>query len=302
MSWQFIHRRGNKTYSSKHKMIEIYPGDALKRLQDIEDQSVNTVVTSPPYYQQRNYQSFGQIGWEDSVDEFVQKLLSVFKEVKRVLRDDGTLWLNIGDSWLAKKQLGLIPFQIAHALQKDGWILRQDIIWHKPNPMVESVKDRCTHAHEYIFLFSKDLKYYFDHDQMREDCLGKDERVWSDTYENSGSIVQGDTNANIKRTKRYAQDDSFRRNRRSVWQVTTKPFPETHFATFPKDLIEPCVLAGCPEHGVVLDPFGGSGTTCIVAEGYNRNSKMIELNNNYIDIAKNRIHQELGMMGEYKIL
>jgi DNA modification methylase len=217
------------------------------------------------------------------------------------LRDDGTVWLNLGDSYSKKQQLIGAPWRVALALQDDGWYLRQDIIWNKPNAMPESIKNRCTKAHEYIFLLSKNKKYYYDNEAIKEDCVGKDERKWADTYDKVGSVIQGDTNAGIKRTKRYSKDNDFKRNRRSVWTVTTKPFKGAHFATFPKDLIEPCVLAGCPEGGTVLDPFGGSGTTGIVAASYGRNAILLELNAEYIELAKARIEKEIGMFVELKV-
>ena len=340
--------------------VKILQGNCLDKLKDLPEQSVNTCITSPPYFGLRNYQAADQLGMEETPEEFVDNLVKVFREVKRVLRDDGTVWLNLGDTFLKNKQLGCIPFKTAIGLQKDGWILRQDIIWHKPAPMPESVKDRCTKAHEYIFLLSKCPKYYFDNEAIKEDCIGKDERKWSDSYDNVGSIIQGDTNADIKRTKRYSKDGNFKRNKRSVWTVTTKPFKDAHFATFPMDLIEPCVLAGCPEKicvdcgkpykrvmqkpkqlevernkrsglddrkvggvldkynrenppkdlgmqkqcdcktnetkpGTVLDPFGGSGTTGIVANNHNRNAILIELNKEYIEIATERLNKECGM-------
>ena len=254
--------------------------------------------------------------------------MQVFREVKRVLRDDGTVWLNLGDSYgqqkgkgfnvnakegyvvsrrkelqerqgnidvktnLPPKNLVGIPWRVAFALQADGFYLRQDIIWHKPNPMPESVTDRCTKAHEYIFLLSKNKKYYFDHEAIKEDCVGKDERQWADTYDKVGSVVQGDTNAGIKRTKRYSKDGTFKRNKRSVWTVTTKPFKEAHFATFPTDLITPCVLAGSGEGDVVLDPFMGSGTTGMVAQHLGRRWLGCELNEEYTDMQKERTSQQ----------
>ena len=241
-----------------------------------------------------------QLGMEDTPEEFVDNLVKVFREVKRVLRDDGTVWLNLGDSYnagrngghaggskqnhkkylqrsganvvgLKPKDLVGIPWRVAFALQQDGWYLRQDIIWHKPNPMPESVKDRCTKAHEYIFLLSKSTKYYFDNEAIKED-LAKSSNV------------------------------SNKRNKRSVWTITTKPFKGAHFATFPMDLIEPCVLAGCPEGGTVLDPFGGSGTTGIVAVNNKRNAVLCELNQEYIDLAKKRIGEQAGFLATINII
>jgi DNA modification methylase len=230
-----------------------------------------------------------QIGLEETPEEYIAQLVEVFREVKRVLRDDGTLWVNIGDSYhnhrsgesyvkqsfannrqdlptsspsRNKKLVGFknkdligIPWMLAFALRADGWYLRQDIIWHKPNPMPESVKDRCTKAHEYIFLLSKSKNYYFDHEAIREPTVA----------------------------------DNDMRQKRSVWTVNTKPYREAHFATFPTELITPCIQAGCPKDGMVLDPFGGSGTTGYVADKLGRNATLIELNPQYIEIAENRI-------------
>ena len=282
-------------------MIEILAGDCRETLKTLADQSINTCITSPAYYGLRDYGEEKQLGMEDTPEEYVANLVEVFREVKRVLRDDGTVWLNLGDSFLPNKQLGCIPFKVAIALQQDNWILRQDIIWHKPNPMVESVTDRCTKAHEYIFLLSKNAKYYYDHEAIREDCQGIDERQWADEYEAVGSVLQGESNAEIKRTKRYNKDGSFKRNKRSVWTVTTKPYKEAHFATFPMDLIEPCVLAGCPEGGTVLDPFGGSGTTGQIADGHNRNAILCELNPEYIEISKKRLGVGTDLFSEVEV-
>jgi site-specific DNA-methyltransferase (adenine-specific) len=280
----------------RKEMIKILQGNCLDKLKELPDQSINTCITSPPYWGLRDYGEDKQLGMEDTPEEFVNNLVEVFREVKRVLRDDGTVWLNLGDSYssggrttttnqslrgdkdygvtrpkpskgIKPKDLIGIPWRVAFALQQDGgWYLRQDIIWHKPNPMPESVRDRCTKAHEYIFLLSKSPKYYFDSEAIKEDA------------------VQG------------------KKNKRSVWTVTTKPFKGAHFATFPMDLIEPCVLAGCPENGTVLDPFGGSGTTGIVASNHNRKSVLIELNTEYIEIAKQRIQDQGGLFTDLEIL
>ncbi len=268
--------------------IDIYEGDCIEQLKRLADQSINTCITSPPYWGLRNYQEDKQLGMEDTPEEFISNLVDVFREVKRVLRDDGTVWLNLGDTYcgtghkgnytdpkhkegrngqkialnnkidgLKSKDLVGIPWRVALALQQDGWYLRQDIIWHKPNTMPESVKDRCTKAHEYIFLLSKNKKYYYDDEAIKEDAvIGK------------------------------------KRNKRSVWTVPTKPFKGAHFATFPPELIEPCILAGCPEGGVVLDPFGGSGTTAVVANNHYRNAVLIELNRSYIAIMKKRLEEQ----------
>ncbi len=273
-------------------MIKILQGNCLDKLKELPDQSINTCITSPPYWGLRDYGEDKQLGMEDTPEEFVNNLVEVFREVKRVLRDDGTVWLNLGDSFL-NKQLGCIPFKVAIALQQDNWILRQDIIWHKPNPMVESVRDRCTKAHEYIFLLSKSPKYYFDNEAIKEDAKFPD----GPNTPKSIKAVDGVYSKNLQKIGANPK-----RNKRSVWTVTTKPFKGAHFATFPMDLIEPCVLAGCPEGGTVLDPFGGSGTTGIVASNHNRKAVLIELNTEYIEIAKQRIQDQGGLFTDLEIV
>lgn len=304
---------------------KIVVGDCLASLRAMADQSVNTCVTSPPYFGLRDYGHAGQIGLEQTPDEFVAKLVEVFREVRRVLRDDGTLWLNLGDSYAGpkskavqanlanfgcnspsayieaaqdratsyatrkkvsgvhSKQLLGIPWRVAFALQADGWILRQDIIWHKPGVMPESVKDRCTKAHEYIFLLSKGPRYYFDSEAMKEPAIYP-----AGTKAAKGSATRAAQPGVNSRPPEYKVYDGMR-NRRSVWTVTTKPFKGAHFATFPPDLIAPCVLAGCPEGGTVLDPFGGAGTTGLVAARNNRNSILCELNPEYAAMAAERV-------------
>ena len=278
--------------------IDIYAGDCLDSLKQLEDQSINTCITSPPYFALRDYGVEGQLGLEETPKEFIDNLVNVFKEVKRVLRDDGTVWLNIGDSYGDEKHLLGIPWRVAFAMQDDGWILRQDIIWNKPNPMPESVKDRCTKAHEYIFLFSKSKKYYFDNEVIKEESVtvnSKGEIGKPNSAKNVGKSVEGidgfDVRSGFKDMGAYEK-----KNKRSVWTVATKPFTEAHFATFPKELILPCVLAGCPEGGTVLDPFAGSGTTGIVANHKNRNAILLELSEDYINIAVKRIKKEVGTL------
>ena len=295
---------------------KILQGDSLEVLKTLEPESVNCCITSPPYWGLRDYgMGKAQIGLELTPQEYVEKMVAVFAEVKRVLRKDGTLWLNLGDSYssgnrktttpqtirgtdnaeaviatnarppvvegIKQKDLIGIPWRVAFALQESGWYLRQDIIWHKPNPMPESVTDRCTKAHEYIFLLSKSAIYYFDSDAMQEETgrTGGNPRIF-------GAKNQEGTKRND-----IGEDfiDNGKRNKRSVWSVTVKPYSEAHFATFPKELIEPCVLAGCPEGGTILDPFGGSGTTAEVALENRRNAILIELNPKYIEIAERRI-------------
>lgn len=273
-------------------------------------------VTSPPYYGLRDYGVDGQIGLEPTPDEYVARLVDVFREVRRVLRDDGTLWLNLGDSYagstmtggnnginadggeggfkikrqflkpkqftgLKQKDIIGIPWLVAFALRADGWYLRSEIIWHKPNPMPESVRDRPTKAHEQIFLLSKSPKYYYDADAISEQCV---KGAAGSRFDYGKTGING-----MGRVSSADRNDSAYRNRRSVWTVTPKPYKEAHFATFPPDLIEPCILAGCPEGGTVLDPFGGSGTTAQVAIQNHRNAVLIELNANYVELIKKRL-------------
>ena len=297
---------------------ELIIGDCVNSMKSMPEQSVNCCVTSPPYFGLRDYGVDGQIGLEETPEQYVAKMVEVFREVRRVLRDDGTLWLNIGDSYARQagddskkdpksintgysavvaggaakkgnnrppagckpKDLIGIPWMLAFALRADGWYLRQEIIWHKPNPMPESVKDRCTKAHEQIFLLSKSPRYYFDSEAMREESVS------------AGRIPGG--NKNIDPSRRDASRDmtvpvAETRNRRSVWSVATRPYKGAHFATFPPALIEPCILAGCPEGGVVLDPFGGSGTTAGVAVAHSRNAIICELNPDYGLLSQERV-------------
>lgn len=294
----------------------------------LPDQSVNCCVTSPPYYGLRDYGHGGQIGLEETPDAFVKKLVDVFREVKRVLRNDGTLWLNLGDSYASyrdgkatpdttrgsrtgtlvpkgkaanrmsgsftgtsvkHKDLIGIPWRVAFALQADGWYLRQDIIWHKPNPMPESVQDRCTKAHEYIFLLSKSAKYFYDIKSVMEPVSSSTiARLTQPTIsEQVGSDrVPGKTNGNMK-----AVGNTETRNRRSVWSVNTKSYDGAHFATYPPELIRPCILAGCPKGGIVLDPFGGSGTTAAVSNEEGRDAILCELNPEYIPLINKRLSE-----------
>jgi DNA modification methylase len=266
-------------------------GDCIESMRGLPDQSVHTCVTSPPYFGLRDYGMPGQIGLEETPEAFVARLVEVFREVRRVLRDDGTLWLNLGDSFAKDKNLLGIPWRVAFALQANGWFLRQDIIWHKPNPMPESVTDRCTKAHEYIFLLSKSARYFYDADAIKEASAESSiARLSQPTLDQqAGSTrVPGKTNGNMKAVGGET------RNRRSVWTVTTKPFKGAHFATFPPDLIEPCILAGCPVGGTVLDPFGGSGTTAGVALRNSRNAILCELNPTYAAMMHDRVSSIAG--------
>ena len=317
------------------EMNTVIHGNSEEILKTLPDKFVDCCITSPPYYALRDYGIDGQIGLEDTPEEYVQKLVNVFQEVKRVLKDDGTLWLNIGDSYwgsgsrgwdftgritdhsviqqgskgtvnlsnvpklVGKSDTGVknkdligIPWLLAFALRNDGWYLRQDIIWHKPNPMPESVTDRCTKAHEYIFLLSKKPKYYFDYTAIQEPCVIQkpSEHIrfggnkYGDNEDKKYAIYSGDEyHPKVERDGEYIV-----RNKRDVWTVKPSRSKEAHFATFPEELIKPCVLAGCRMGGVVLDPFFGSGTTGRVATEYGRNYIGIELNTEYIDMAHRR--------------
>jgi DNA modification methylase len=307
--------------------IRIEVGDCLEVLRGLPDASLNACVTSPPYFGLRDYGHAGQIGLEETPDAFVAKLVEVFREVRRVLRDDGTVWLNLGDSYNAHpgqrkttdkagekqqtnrgapgapsrcvegikpKDLIGIPWRVAFALQADGWYLRQDIIWHKPNPMPESVTDRCTKAHEYIFLLSKSARYWYDAEAIEEDA--KWER-WGDQTEKKQHAGTAGHLGGKTLSELPVRD---KKNRRSVWTVATQPYSGAHFATFPPALIEPCILAGCPEGGTVLDPFGGAGTTGLVADRLGRNALLIELNPEYAELARHRIYDDAPLFAEVR--
>ena len=309
--------------------VNMHTGNCLDILPTMEAGSVNCCVTSPPYFGLRDYGNDEQIGLEETPEAFVESLVKVFREVRRVLADDGTLWLNLGDSYFntrpgsggkcvlegagknmtesrytniirdngsAKpKDLLGIPWRVAFALQQDGWYLRQDIIWSKPNPMPESVTDRCTKAHEYIFLLSKKPKYFYDADAIKSPAktAGKTDTAKS----SSGSAAQALQNNRKPSGNGVPGKVSVRAemtNKRSVWEVTTQPYAGAHFATFPPDLIKPCILAGCPAGGTVLDPFGGSGTTGMVALELGRSAELIELNPDYVDIIEGRTNVTPG--------
>ena len=272
--------------------LNILIGDCREQMRALPDGSVQTCVTSPPYFGLRDYGVDGQLGLEQTPNQYVSAMVEVFREVRRVLADGGTLWLNLGDSYGSSKQLIGIPWRVALALQADGWYLRQDIIWHKPNPMPESVRDRCTKSHEYIFMLSKSPRYFFDGEAIKEPVAeSTTARLAQPTLPTqAGSArVPGKTNGNMK-----AVGNGETRNKRSVWTVTTKPFKGAHFATFPPDLIEPCVLAGSRPGDNVLDPFGGSGTTAGVALKHGRSAVLCELNPEYAALVPDRIASIAG--------
>ncbi len=266
-------------------METILPGDAAELLRTLDADSVHCCVTSPPYFGLRDYGVSGQIGQEAAPEEYITRLLEVFREVRRVLRPDGALWLNIGDSYQNKNLTG-IPWALAFALRADGWYLRQDIIWHKPRCIPESVRDRCTRSHEYIFLLSKSERYFFDAGAIKEPVAESTKvRMAQDIEHQAGSFRQPNkTNGPLK-----PGGDGVSRNKRSVWSICPAHFKGAHFAVFPEKLVEPCVLAGCPEGGTVLDPFTGSGTTGVVAKRLRRNFIGIELNPEYREMAVERI-------------
>ena len=259
----------------------------------IEPKSVQMCVTSPPYFGLRSYGGGdAELGKEATPDQYIANMVEVFRCVRDVLTDDGTLWLNLGDSYGKGKQLLGIPWRVALALQADGWVLRQDIIWHKTNPMPESVRDRCTKAHEYIFLLSKSERYFYDHEAAMEPVAASTvERLSQPTLpQQVGSTrVPGKTNGNMK-----AVGNGETRNRRSVWTVATRPYKGAHFATFPPALIEPCILAGSRVNDIVLDPFMGSGTTAAVALQHGRQYLGCELNPAYQPLQDARIADAVG--------
>ena len=316
-------------------------------MSSLDDRSVHCCITSPPYYGLRDYGVDGQIGLEPTLAEYIAALVDVFREVRRVLRDDGTLWLNLGDSYtsggraardgddklaaremgvcpvtptgLKPKDLKMVPARVAIALQDDGWYLRSDIIWAKTNPMPESVTDRPTSAHEHVFLLTKSPRYYYDADAIREPNSSPEQFEhnvkYAKTYDayddRAGATGQPGNVNNVgihsragKQAGHGRRHAGFNarwdaaeanggvlpgRNKRNVWTISTTPYPGAHFATFPPKLVEPMILAGCPEGGTVLDPFLGSGTTLMVADWRGRNGVGVELNRGYAEMAKNRI-------------
>lgn len=313
---------------------KIIIGDVRTAMQSIPDQSVQTCITSPPYWGLRDYGQSDQIGLEETAEQYVDQMVEVFREVWRVLKDDGTLWLNIGDSYntspagnkspsgfqqhsqagvsgalaqygngrsglldksLKPKDLVGIPWRLAFALQSDGWYLRQDIIWAKPNPMPESVTDRCTKSHEYVFLLSKSRQYFFDHEAIKEPTATnvRDAKIkfGGNKYGDSDDPKHATKSGNV-----WVPTDT--RNKRDVWTIPTKPYKGAHFAVMPEALVEPCILAGSSVGDTVLDSFTGSGTVGMVALRHNRNFVGTELNPEYAEIAVNRIYNDAPLMNE----
>jgi DNA modification methylase len=359
--------------------IKILQGNCIDKIKELEDNSIDCVVSSPPYFGLRDYgtgkweggkedcphkrltkisknTSTGhagmfkqghvvgdaimkdkcnycgairidkQFGLEKTYQDYLANTVKLFETFKPKLKDTATIWWNVGDSYssgkrtsttnqslrgdknygvtrtpvqngIKEKDLLMIPNRVAIALQDEGWYIRSEIIWHKPNPMPESVRDRPTSCHEKIWLITKSKKYYYDSDAIREPLAASSLNRLNQDIKNQKGSTRGNggmkSNGNMK-----AVGNKETRNKRNVWTITTKPFKDAHFATFPKDLIEPCIKAGCPEGGVVLDPFGGSGTTGIVSALNNRNAILIELNSEYIKIAEDRIDKEVGLFNK----
>lgn len=275
---------------------QIFVGNSLLTLQVIPSNSVDCIVTSPPYFGQRDYGVNGQIGNEKTPNEYIDNLVSIFSECRRVLKDTGSLWLNLGDKYHNGNLLGM-PWRVAIALQDDGWILRNDIIWHKPNAMPHSAKNRLTTDHEYIFFFTKKSKdYYYDQDSIREEHVTFSEsskmKGGRNHFGKNGGTPEKGKNGGNSNLHDGRWDQAFHpngRNKRTVWNVALSKFRGAHFAVFPEKLIEPCILAGCPKNGLVMDPFFGAGTTGFVANKNSRKFVGLEINPEYAEIAKDRL-------------
>ena len=309
-------------------MIKFLQGDCVEKIKELQDNSIDCVVTSPPYWGLRDYGVDGQLGLEKTYQEHIQNIVRLFKVIKPKLKDSATIWLNYGDSYastvngtkakniknddrgfvdkpfstiqgnIKPKDLVMMPNRIAIALQDDGWWIRSEIIWHKPNPMPESTKDRPTNCHEKLWLITKCKNYYYNADAIKEDSIYAPNKTHE--KERPKGYYKGKWSSPEKGSR---HDGSFKairekKNKRNVWTIPTKPFKNAHFATFPPKLIEPCIKAGCPENGIVLDPFGGAGTTGIVAKSLNRKSILIELNPKYINIAQKRVQEEFGLFND----
>ena len=338
----------------------VIEGDNAQRLATLPDGCVHTCITSPPYWGLRDYGVDGQIGLEETPEEHIARLVEVFRQVRRVLRDDGTLWVNYGDAYAGSRKGGYVgtkstlssvegqdqsrlaaarmtqsrrrddaeiprsdlavaglkckdliglPWLLAFALRADGWYFRQDIIWHKPNPMPESVTDRCTKAHEYLFLLSKGPRYFYDAAAIYEPVSGNAHSRGTGVNPKAAATEMGQRGqpkqngsfsaaVNAVDTGKRGDDGGMARNRRSVWTVATQPFPEAHFATFPEALVEPCVKAGSPLGGLVLDPFSGSGTTGVVALKQGRSYVGCELNPEYVQMSRRRLGEVAPLLAE----
>lgn len=277
---------------------KIFVGDSLESLMNMPASSVDCIVTSPPYFSQRDYGVDGQIGSERTPQEYIENLIKIFDECFRVLKDSGTLWLNLGDKYSKGNLLGM-PWRVAIALQNNGWILRNDIIWHKPNAMPHSAKNRLTTDHEYLFFFTKSPKsYYYDQDSIREEHVtfsgNSKMKGGRNHFGKVGGTPENGKNKGNANLHGARWDQAFHpngRNKRTVWNIPLSKFRGAHFAVFPEKLVEPCVLAGCPEKGIVLDPFFGSGTTGYVAKKLNRHYIGLEINPDYAKIAESRLNE-----------
>ena len=320
--------------------VRIINADVMDGLAQLDSESVHCVVTSPPYWGLRDYGAAGQIGLEPTLAEHIAKLVQVFREVRRVLRKDGTLWLNYGDAYASggakgsggggnkgnagsfydfngcsgakPKDLIMMPERLAIALQDDGWWVRSRIIWHKPNPMPESVTDRPTKSHEHIWLMTKSPRYFYDAEAIAERATydgpnspdsikspyGQGFTRRAENVIPSGKQQKQSALGQQLNGKLGSNDDWGTRNARDVWTIATSPFPEAHFATFPPELAERCIKAGCPSGGTVLDPFGGSGTTGLVADRLQRNAVLIELNPTYAAMARKRLTNDAPLFAE----
>lgn len=262
-------------YQDEH--ITLYHGRALDVTRSMPDESVDCVVTSPPYFGLRDYGHMDQYGTEETPGEYVENLVGLYRDVRRVLTDDGTFWLNVGDSYGRRKNLLGIPWRMALALQDDGWTLRNDIIWHKPNAMPESVTDRLANRHEHLFLFAKSTRYWFDLAPIREPHLSLPSRAGVNALRGQKAIRKSGPNSG-----QYSEGG---RNPGDVWDIATRPFPGAHFATFPEELPRRCIASGCKPGGVVLDPCSGSGTTGAAAQALGRRYVGIDINANYLKLS-----------------
>tara|TARA_R100000700_G_C3176085_1_gene150999 strand:- start:134 stop:1171 length:1038 start_codon:yes stop_codon:yes gene_type:complete len=341
----------NKYLYSTNNKVDLYLGNNIDVIKTLPDESVNCVVTSPPYFGLRDYgtatwsegdpncnhkpeyvpsatakigfdkkdvgkyffrdvcESCGakrvdhQVGLEITPEQYIDRMVNIFEEIKRVLTKDGTIWINIGDSYVSHRHEGVsslkkkdmigIPWRLAFGLQSAGWYLRQDIIWHKPNPMPESVVDRCTKAHEYIFLLSKSEKYYYNQEALKEEAVSG---PWNSAKGFSGDGKRGSSvygsESQYNGTGTHQDVDKLERNKRSVWSINLKPYKEAHFAVFPKELPLNCIKGGCPPGGVVLDPFAGSGTTLEAAQFLGMRSIGIDIGKEYLDLCLRRTSQQ----------